>query len=153
RLPSSAPAEEYAFQVRKHYPDDPEMAQVPALRALLAGRWAEVDRLLSAIDPSPLRDAAARHHDHLLGVALLMLDKIDEARRVLARGASRTGGSCDLSIPLALAGLPGGPSPSPLHATVHALDRAVREADTRLALGDPARARKALSSLVVREAC
>src|SRR5262249_31628319 len=98
------------------------------------------------IDPTPLGDAAAQHHDHLLGAALLMTGDAAEARRVLLRGAARAGGFCDLSTLLALVGE--GPEGHP----VRVLDRPRTEAAACLAAGDPGGARRALSCLQVREA-
>lgn len=143
-VPQPAFAEAFAAAVAERYPGDPEMLQIPAQRAALAGDWAKVRDVLSPVDPATLDGRAAQHHDHLLGCALLMLGEADEARRVLARGAAREGGCCAMEAPLALASLAEGP--------VRALNRAVRAADERLAAGEPAGARAALSGLVVREA-
>lgn len=142
--------EAFAAAIRARYPDDPELQQVPAQRAAYVGDWVTVRDLLAPIDPTPLDDAPAQHHDHLLGSALLMSGDVEGARRVLARGAARAGGACDLSVPLALAG-ESTPS-SPTHAAVHELDRPLRAADACLAARDLAGARRALSGLVVREA-
>src|SRR6185312_12785868 len=79
-VPKPAFAEAYAAAVAARYPDDPEMLQIPAQRAAIAGDWARVRDLLSPVDPTPLGDQAAQHHDHLLGCALLMLGEADEAR-------------------------------------------------------------------------
>ena len=146
KVPKPALAEELTAAALERYPGDPELAQIPAQRAAIAGDWEAVRDRLAPIDPTPLADAPAQHHDHLLGAALLMTGDADEARRVLRRGAARAGGCCDLSIPLALVGEPSG-SPG-----VRALDHAVRAADACLAAGDPGGARNALSSLAVREA-
>jgi len=143
-IPKPAFAEAFVAAVSARYPGDLEMLQIPAQRAAFAGDWATVRDLLSPVDPASLGDQAAQHHDHLLGCALLMLGEADEARRVLARGAAREGGWCSMEAPLSLVGLAEGP--------VRALDRAVRAADERLAVGDPAGARAALSSVVAREA-
>jgi hypothetical protein len=123
KVPKPAFAEEYERSALARFPGDPEIAQIPAHRAALAGDWAAVRDRLAPIDPTPLGDAAAQHHDHLLGAALLMTGDAAEARRVLLRGAARAGGWCDLSTLLALAGE--GPEGHP----VRALDRALRSAD------------------------
>jgi hypothetical protein len=146
KVPKPALAEEFLSTALARYPDGPAARQLPAQRAALTGDWAAVRDRLAAVDPAGLGDAPAQHHDHLLGVAHLMLGEVEEARRVLARGADRTGGSCDLSVPLALVGDPRG------CAGVRALDQAVRAADARLAAGDPGGARRALAGLAVREA-
>ncbi len=151
RLPVRDFAVELAARARARYPGDVEMTQLPATAAALEGDWETVRDLLSPLDPAPLSDTGAQHHDHLLGVALLMLGDAGEARRVLARGAARPGW-CDLGVPLALLGLEGGPSPTPLYAVGRALDAAVRAADACLAAGDLRGARRALSPLPVREA-
>ena len=148
RVPKPGFAEDFAAAVEARFPGDPEMAQLPAQRAARAGDWASVKARLAPLDPTPLRDAAAQHHDHLLGVALLMTGDAGEARRVLARGAARPG-CCDLSTALALVGEP---SPGPAGAAVRALEGRLRAADARLAAGDPSGARRALSGLVIREA-
>jgi hypothetical protein len=139
-------AEDFIAAVEARFPGDPEMIQIPAQRAAQAGDWARVRDILAPLDPTPLPDAAAQHHDHLLGAALLMMGDVPEARRALARGAARPG-HCHLSTALALAG-----QPSPGGAAVDALAQAIRAADACLAAGDPAGARRALSGLVVREA-
>ena len=79
-----------------------------------------------------------------------MTGDVPEARRVLARGAARAGGCCDLTVPLAL--VSAAPRRRAPPAAVRALDEAVRAADACLALGDPAGARRALAGLAVREA-
>lgn len=154
-LPVQTLADDFAEIVRTRLPGTPEAAQIAAQRAAFAGRWAEVREVLAPLDPGGLDDAAAQHHDHLLGAALLALGEVAEARRVLRRGAARAGGFCDLSVPLALVEA-SEPAPAlrrrPVHDAVRALHRALRAADARLALGDPRGARQALSGLVVREA-
>ena len=146
KVPKPAFAEELLAAARARSPDDPAVRQLPAQRAAMAGDWAKVRAELEPVDPTAFGDGPAQHHDHLLGAALLMLGDIDGARRALARGASRTGGFCNLSTPLALVGAAEG------CAGVRALDRAVRAADERLAAGDPGGARRELEGLVVREA-
>jgi hypothetical protein len=154
-LPLQTLAEEFAEIVRTRLPGTSEAALIAAQRAAFAGRWAEVRELLAPLDLGSLDDAAAQHHDHLLGAALLALGEVAEARRVLCRGAARAGGCCDLSVPLALVEA-SDPAPAlrrrPVHDAVRALHRALRAADARLALGDARGARQALSGLVVREA-
>jgi hypothetical protein len=139
-------AEAFAAAALARYPDDLEMIQIPAQRSAFAGDWVAVRDRLGPVDPTPLGDAPAQHHDHLLGVALLMTGDVEGARRVLARGAARAGGWCDLAAPLALVG------EASSCAGVGELDRAVRAADAALAAGDLGGARRALGGLVVREA-
>lgn len=144
-------ADELAAMVEARLAGEPQALQMKAQRAALAGDWTAVRERLWPLDPSGWGDPTAQHHDHLLGVALLMLGEAEEARRVLMRGAARAGGCCDLVVPLALVGAPVG-ADTPRYAAVRALDRAVRAADVRLAKGDGAGARAALAGLVVREA-
>jgi hypothetical protein len=152
RVPKPAFFEEFAAIALARHPGDPEMLQIPAQRAALAGDWVAVRDGLAPFDPAALGDAPAQHHDHLLGAALLMTGDVEEARRVLTRGAARAGGCCDLSVPLALVGAPGGATPSPAYAAARALDDAVQAADACLAAGDRGGARRALAGLAVREA-
>ncbi len=152
QLPTRELANDLAARVSARYPGDPEMVQLPATRAAREGDWRTVRALLAPLDPAPMSDTAAQHHDHLLGVALLMTGDAGEARRILARGAARTGGWCDLAVALALAGVEGGPAPAPLYSIAQTLDASVRAADACLAAGDTRGARRALSSLAVREA-
>jgi hypothetical protein len=153
KVPLPAFLDEFEAAALARYAGDPEMEQIPAQRAAHAGDWATVKTILSPIDPTPLGDAAAQHHDHLLGAALLMTGDADGARRVIARGAARNNGACDLSTLLALLGEEAdGACKRASHAGVRALDRAVRGADARLAAGDFPGARRELAGLVVREA-
>jgi hypothetical protein len=148
-------ASDFEAAVAAQFPGDPEMAQVPAQRAAVAGEWEAVRERLEPVDVDALPEAAAKHHEHLLGAALLVLGDAVGAREVLERASRRTG-PCDLAALLALAGVDSADdsalADAPAAVGMRHLVGAVRSADAHLAAGALARARAALAGLVVREA-
>ncbi len=148
--------EEIARELCAERPEDPASALLAAEAAAGKDRWEEVVQRLSTVDPEGLDDGRGCHFHHLLGVAYLHLDRLDEATATLERGRQYELGSCPLEPLLALA-RPMSETPEPAEwgpeqPLARQLLGAVRIADRGLERGDLEAAREALERPQIRRA-
>jgi hypothetical protein len=137
--------QERARELARRDPSHPGAAMLTADEAARRGAWKEVFEHLDAVDPAGLDESRQHHFQHLLGVALLHLDRPAEALAVLERAGGELS-LCGVAALTQLARLLSGP-PSleePGLSGVCRLVTMIRQFDRDLAAGDHEAARAAL---------
>jgi hypothetical protein len=153
----SGEAKKLAARAAERHPDHPVIRLAKSVPCALKGRWREVIELLTPVDPEALNDRSARHLHHLLGSALLMKGRSDEAWDVWTRGETYPGpceleGLIGLSQPLSPLSDDRRPDLGPEASAVLRLASAIRIADACLARDDAHGAREAVGAIGVWEA-